>query len=321
MFGSGAWSEVFKAAPLKPQRATNSVGLMTPPASPIFSTPVIVAVKRPRRGDAKPILKNEAAILSHLHRLSAKGSPVVPFYGMIESDCSLVLGAIPLSLQDHLRRCAITAERSLTTSNMSSPVLGSSRLWLSLARELISALMWLHDRAEVVHGDIKPGNFLLEPRGTLDDDEFPFRPLFIDFSSSHRTSFSENEIPTGTLSAITMEYTAPELLKSSVLCNPKSTATKASDVFSLAITLLVAATGNLMVYDGIPQQRQAMARQGWQAIGIARCGANGSRVPKQGVVERALEKAVLKHDMGRSTAAQWLDIVKDMQKGDPTKAS
>lgn len=321
LFGSGAWSNVYKATPLKTRSQASSIGLLTPPSSPSFSPPVLVAVKQPARPDAKPILENEAAILSYLTSLTTKRTPVVTFYGVIEYSCSLVLGAIPLALEDHLRRCATAARQSLTTSNMSAPVVGSTTTWLSLAHELISALFWLHNVAEVVHGDIKPGNFVLEPRGTLDDDEFPFRPLFIDFSSSHRTDRPTDSIPPGTLSAVTREYTAPELLKSSVLRDPASTATPASDVFSLAITLLVAATGNLAVYDGSVFQRQAMATQGWQAIGFARGGLNGSRVPRQGVVERALERAVLRYDMGRVEAGRWLEILEGMQMGEPVKES
>ena len=319
MFGCGAWSNVYKATPAKTKSTPDPAGILTPPASPTSSMPIIVAVKRPARADAKPILENEARILSYLSRITTKRTPFVTFHGIIESDSSLVLEAMPLSLEDHIRRCAISAKQSLTTSNMTAPVIGSSLFWLSLAHELISALTWLHDVAEVVHGDIKPGNFLLEPRDTLDSDEISFRPLFIDFSSSHRTDTAADEVPAGTLSAVTREYTAPELLKSSVLRDPASTATKASDVFSLAITLLVAATGNLMVYDGSVFQRQAMATQGWQAIGFAQCGANGARVPRQGVVQRLLEKAVLKHDMGRVSAPAWLELVEEMQKGEPTK--
>jgi len=320
MFGSGAWSNVFKAAAVESAARANPMGVLTPPASPVFSMPVLVAVKKPARADAKPILRNEAAILSHLNHLESSRGHVVPFYGIIESDSSLVLGAIPLSLEDHIRRSALVATQTLTTTNMSRPVIGSTNTWLDLTCRLTSALNWLHERADVVHGDIKPSNILLEPCGTLGDGEFPFRPLFIDFSSSHRATSSDDEIPPGTLSAVTREYTAPELLKSSVLRDPKLTATKASDVFSMAITLLVAATGNTMVYDGPVFRRQAMATQGWQVIGFVRSGASGSRVPRQGVVERALDRAVLKHDMGRITAPDWLRQIEEMQKGEPTKS-
>jgi hypothetical protein len=319
MFGSGAWSNVYKATPVKMKSTTTATSLLTPPASPTAPMPIVVAVKRPARIDAKPILENEARILSYLKRLTSKRVPVVSFHGIIEDTTSLVLDAVPLSLEDYLRRCAISAKQTLTTATMSNPVVGSTKLWLSLAHSLISALTWLHDFAGVVHGDIKPGNFLLEPLDTISDTDFPYRPLFIDFSSSHRIDTTHDEVPCGTLSAVTREYTAPELLKSSVLRDPKSTATTASDVFSLAVTLLVAATGNLMVYDGSVFQRQAMATQGWQVLGFAQCGANGARVPGQGVVERALDKAVLRHDMGRITVTHWLYLVEEMQKGEPTK--
>jgi serine/threonine protein kinase len=331
LFGHGAWSNVYKATPLR--RAATSQGLLTPPSSPTSPLPLLVAVKKPARPDAKPILRNEATILSYLNDVSRSREYVIPFFGL--SDECLVLGACPVSLEDHVRRCAGRASRQLTTTNMHDPVLGSTKSWLRLAHKLVSALTWLHEYAGVVHGDIKPGNFVLESFRSSHQYSFSgnnyssyadevaeedLNPLFIDFSSSHKVSHDQENIPSGTLSAVTREYTAPELLKSSVLRDPSSTATKSSDVFSLAITLLVAATGNTRVYDGDVFRRQAMATQGWQCISFIRSGNDGARIPRFGVVERMVERAVLKDGMGRVSAKDWLDIIEmELGKGDPVK--
>ncbi|RJE16899.1 Protein kinase domain-containing protein [Aspergillus sclerotialis] len=85
----------------------------------------------------------------------------------------------------------------------------------------------------------------------------------------------------------------------------------------MAITLLVAATGQMLVYPGSVFQRQAMATQGWMVLNYARNADQGSRVPRFGVVERVLERAVLKADMGRVSAREWLGIVETIAQGIP----
>jgi len=43
-------------------------------------------------------------------------------------------------------------------------------------------------------------------------------------------------------------------------------------------------------------------------------------VPRMGVVERVLERAVLKEGMGRITALDWLEFVEEVGKGEPVKS-
>jgi serine/threonine protein kinase len=175
-----------------------------------------------------------------------------------------------------------------------------------LADKLITALSWLHNTAEVVHGDIKPGNILLSPNRSCAD--FAFDPLLIDFSSSHIISSTPPTL--NTLSAVTREYTAPELLSPSVLSDPSATATTASDVFSLAVTLIVAATGDLTVYDGNLWQRTSMAKQGWNILEFVRNGEGGMKVRQGGMVERVAEAAVRKIEGGRIGALEWRGLVR-----------
>ena len=313
VLGQGAWSNVYKAT--THIRSPPMLGPPSPPASPTSPRPLIVAVKHPSRRDSEIIIWTEAKIFSHLYRVPGCADYIVPFYGFLNTSHSIVMEALPLSLEDHIRKCSMQAQASLTTWNMSEPVLGNIRIWLDLAHRLVSALSWLHDEAGVVHGDIKPGNLLLSPDTIASG--FPFRPVFIDFTSSQL--LGSNELSQNTLSAVTREYTAPELLTSKVLQDPASAATKASDVFSLAVTLITAATGNTKVYPGSVFQRQAMASQGWQALDFVRSGDQGARLPRHGIVDRVVERAVLKADMGRVSASRWLDLLDEMMLGEPHK--
>ncbi|KAJ9659711.1 hypothetical protein H2198_002959 [Neophaeococcomyces mojaviensis] len=308
IFGYGAWSTVFKGTCHRNTIA--SYGLLTPPSSPKPSPPILVAVKAPARKDAPLILRSEAQALSRLMSLDLNEERVATFHGILDRESSLVLAAHPLSLESYIKSHAQIARTSLVRENISSPVIGSSAIWLDLAHKLISTLEWLHNEAMTVHGDLKPGNVLLKPTTGL--GSFSYHPLLIDFSSSQ--NLATEEITKNTLSAITLEYTAPELLSVRVLNDPKSTATTASDVFSMAVTLLVAATGETLVY---PKEYQAFQRRHFAQSGhmiLNNVRSFSMRVPRQGVVSRVLEKAVLKHDMGRISTSAWKQLVEDLLK-------
>ena len=315
LFGQGAWSTVYRAI----GHPTPFPGSGEPPSSfpppPVTPTPLLVAVKAPARSDAAPILMSEARVLSHLMGCVRSDEFVIPFYGLIFATTSLVLRAVPLSLHDHVKICAYRARCTDAVKCSHAPVIGSTKTWLSLAHQIVGALAWLHDEAGVVHGDIKPGNILLSPSHD-EASVFPFLPLLADFSSSQ--ILSSAEITPNTLSAMTPEYTAPELLLSTILKDPKSVATTASDVFSLAVTLLVCATGELMVYSGSRWQRQAMATQGWLVLDHVRNGDLGTRVSPGGVVDQVLEKAVLRSTL-RISARRWLLVIEEQLRADPGK--
>lgn len=305
LFGHGAWSNVYKVT--CQTNPFSEHGILTPPSGPSQSPPLVAAIKCPARKDAITILREEAKTLSHLRSCDPDEDHVAAFYGIIDEESSLVMAAHPLSLEDHIKSCSIITEASRTTSNMKMPVLGNIKTWLSLASKLVDTLDWMHNEASIVHGDIKPGNILLRPLLNPTDDEFSFTPLFIDFSSSQRLD-SQTIVP-NTLSAVTTEYTAPELLSVAVLNDPNSCATTDSDVFSLAVTLLVAATGDTLVYSGCSSQQKLMlAKQG--AFIIANVRNFSSRVPRHGIVSKVLEKAVVKKDVGRITTTDWKQLIK-----------
>jgi Protein kinase domain len=311
LFGQGAWSNVYQA--LRRQQPLSSVcksaAIPTPPPSPQATVPLLVAVKSPVSNASRTILHNEAIILSHLSCTPDHENFIVPFYGYIPSSASLVLAPVPLSLSDYIAARARLARTDDTHLSRVEPVLGSTG-WLCLAEKLVTALAWLHEVGGVIHGDIKPGNILLSPNRSPED--FTFDPLLIDFSSSHILSSTDKTL--NTLSALTREYAAPELLSPGVLRDPSSTATSASDVFSLAVTLIVAVTGDLMVYNGSVLQRQYMATQGWDVLEFVRNGTNGTRVPSDGIVQTVVERAVRKVEKGRIDAATWKDLVRALRR-------
>jgi len=65
----------------------------------------------------------------------------------------------------------------------------------------------------------------------------------------------------------------------------------------------------LLVYSGSVFQRQLMATQGWLVLSHVRGGEQGGRVPLGGVVEKVLQRAVLKDEFARVSALEWLEIV------------
>ena len=312
LFGQGAWSKVYQAVVRQPNTvssASSPHSILTPPPSPQTSVSLLVAVKTPLSNASRTVLRNEAITLSHLTSIPLHENFIIPFHGYVPSTFSLVLAPVPLSLSDHIDSRARLARANHPQRDCTDPVLGPGS-WLSLADKTTAALAWLHDVGGVVHGDIKPGNILLLPNRS--SDEFAFDPLLIDFSSSH--ILSSTSPVSNTLSALTREYTAPELLSPSVLRDPSATAKTASDVFSLAVTLVVAATGELTVYGGNVLRRQYMATQGWRVLEFVKNGDGGMRVPSGGIVERVVEDAVGKVDDARIQASRWRDVVRAMQR-------
>ncbi|KAL6240158.1 hypothetical protein BDW75DRAFT_197117 [Aspergillus navahoensis] len=308
-FGSGAWSVVYKA--FASPYTSNPIRPFTPPSSP--NPPGrLVAVKSPGRRDACPVMYAEALALTRASSTPGSEHYIVPFHGYIADSSSIVMSAIPLALSSYIEDKARIAQQNFSIRTMHEPVLGMAQ-WHDLVKKLIKSLSWLHSNAQIVHGDIKPHNILLRPRISLDNDidsaEFPYEPLLADFSSSYSIAASGTEIPTNAcLSAVTTPFTAPELLKA--LRSPDIIPEPASDVFSLAVTLLGAATGDILIYSGLhPTLRIQCAKDGHLIIDWARqCGTNGTRVPPNGVVEKIVKPAVAKVPAERITAHAWMDM-------------
>ncbi|KAL2815475.1 kinase-like domain-containing protein [Aspergillus granulosus] len=303
-FGRGAWSVVRMA--FSSPRADTLVRPFTPPSSPTPASRV-VAVKSPARRDGHAVLQAEALTLTRAGSIAGSEHHIVRFHGYIPDSNSIVMSAVPLSLSRYIEDKARLAEKNKTTRNMFDPVQGMAQ-WHDLAKKLITSLSWLHSQAMVIHGDIKPHNILLKPRMSINNDtnstEFAYEPLFADFSSAHPITSSEAASDGGAQTALTPPFTAPEML-SALLSSPDAPPTPASDVFSLAVTLLAAATGDLLLY---PSQRcLLMSKNGHQVIEFVQSGQSGTRVPKNGDVEKILKPAVVKNPDERIKSDVWLD--------------
>ncbi|KAL9099206.1 MAG: hypothetical protein Q9163_005261 [Psora crenata] len=306
--GHGAWSTVYSASEVlaAPWAALPPSPPSTPGRSPGGSTKDLLAVKAPTRRDGRKVLEKEARILTYIHSHAESRNYLVPFLGFDETRSSIIFEAVPLTLQTHVKN----AGKALTsTSTMFNPIIGAPQ-WADLAICLISGLAFLQGKG-CVHGDIKPANILLRP-----DTQGKMAPLFCDFSSSHVLSLTSNTIHSTQveeISAVTTDYTSPELLESlHRRRGSRAVATYACDVFALAVTLIFAAAGE-SPYAGAQMevQKLAMAREG-VPLEFARSGAQCSRVMRRKAVDMALKGAVEKDVEKRVVVKDWERLVRDV---------
>ena len=301
--GHGAWSTVYRAF----ENGEPSTNLPpTPPTSPTTSANAsskkILAVKKPSSRQAHNILLKEAKILTYIHSHANASRHLVPFHGFDSAQHSIILDAMPLSLEAHAKSAL---RRPLSTKTMFDPVVGAKE-WAALAEGLIGGLAYLHN-VGCVHGDIKPANVLLrtETSGQL-------IPLYCDFSSSHIISCTGEETEIEEVSAVTTDYLSPELLEAlSPRSEDRAVATYASDVFALGVTLLFAAIGD-SPYAGarIASQKLGMAKEGLP-FEFARRGEQASRAMKGRAVEKALKGALAKEAGKRLSAAGWREEIRE----------
>ena len=306
VLGRGAWSTVYRAfETVEPLKTLTNLP-PTPPTSPITSTTAsskkVLAVKMPSSRQAHKILEKEAKILTYIHSHANASTFAVPLHGFDSAQHSIVLDAVPLSLEAHAKAAI---GRPLSTKTMFDPVIGAEE-WAGLAEGLIDGLAFLHS-VSCVHGDMKPANILLRPGSTG-----KLTPLYCDFSSSHIVS-DKGEEEVEEVSAVTTEYLAPDLLEALSPRNPhRAVATHASDVFALGVTLLFAAIGE-SPYAGarIASQKLGMAKEG-TPFDFARRGEQASRVMKGRAVDRALNGALAKDAVKRVSVAEWRDQIREV---------
>ena len=289
-YGRGVWSVVYRA--IESNSDSPPPTLLTPPTSPIStSAPTanvksVLAIKAPSRRDAHKILDAEARILTYLHASPHASNYLIPFHGYDEPAHRILMDPVPLSLESHVKAAAKTARANFSTATMFDPVIGTSQ-WAHFATGLIAGLEFLHSRS-CIHGDIKPANILLRPSSDPDTAN-DYTPLYVDFSSS---SITASGISSEQVSALTPDYTAPELLNA--LKSGNAFTTPASDVFALAVTLLVAAIGESPYAAARTEvMKLAMCKEG-KPLDFARGGEQGCRVAKNRDVSKVLESAVRK---------------------------
>ncbi|KAL9034412.1 MAG: hypothetical protein Q9214_007054, partial [Letrouitia sp. 1 TL-2023] len=315
-FGRGVWSIVFRAIETQD---LNSSQPLTPPTSPLNgssrpSTSELLAIKKPARRDAYKILRHEARILTYLHSFDQAAAYLVPFHGYDASRSSLVFGAVPLNLDTHSATAAKSARANFSTKTMFDPVTGV-QTWQSLAQQLIAGLAFLHSKG-CIHGDIKPANILLRP-GEKTGSSQSFIPLYCDFSSAtiEYDRLSQNagqQQQQQQITALTPDFTSPELFSSLIGSTSNAVATPASDVYALGVTLLVAATGE-SPYAGVrlEMQKLSMAREG-KVLEFARQGSQGTRIMRGRGVERCLKGALEKRVEERWEIKKWTEEVEQV---------
>ena len=292
-YGRGVWSVVYRCVETS---CTQGSAPITPPSSPTGSTSLrqnakIVAVKAPARRDANRILYHEARTLTFLHSFPEAQDYLVPFHGFEQATYSIILSAIPLSLEEHVKIAAKKAHDNSSTRTMFDPIIGS-REWQFLASALISGLTFLHDH-KCIHGDIKPANILLQQS----EDGNAYTPLYCDFSSS----FIETDSHAASdITALTTEYLSPELITSLITSKASVFPKTAPDIFALAVALLFAALGESpYACARTDTMKLCMIREG-RPMQFATSGEQAARVRKGSLVEKALTGA-LAHDF----AARW----------------
>lgn len=282
----------------------------------------LLAVKKPSNDADKSAVYTEARILSRLaaaQELENDGDDdsrekhVVRFFGYVPKDNALVMEAVSLRLDQHVR--TITS----TPTAQREPVIGTQH-WLQLALDLVSGLNWLHQKGGIAHSDIKPENILLQPReqqhneSNAGDDKpatFPYRALYTDFGSSYDL-LGDMPISTEASTASfgptvgTPSFTAPELLS---LQRPSEQRhpTPESDVFSLAVTLVVPVTGDTKIYHvSSLAGLYHMAQNGSMVLDNVR-NVHAMRLPVGGVVTKLLKNAVHQKPERRISGMQWAE--------------
>ena len=302
--GRGAWSIVYRASEANVINvALQSIAARLPPSPP--SSPSnkpmarrTLAVKKPIRTNAHDILLKEACVLTYLHSHPEASSYLVPFVGFDSMQNSIILESIPLSLET-FTKC--TPKSPFTTKSMFDPIIGTQK-WTHLAESLIGGLSFLHSTG-CVHGDIKPANILLRPERFGNEE---LVPLYCDFSSSRMVSPTIPQDEVEEVSAVTTEYTSPELLNAlqhrSV---DRAVATFASDVFALAVTLLFVAIGESpYACARIEIQKLVMAREGLP-LEFARRGGQASRVMNGKMIAESLKGGLERSVERRLSVTAW----------------
>ena len=183
----------------------------------------VIAAKIPCNEESRKVLEREATVLGYLHSQTGAREFIIPYFGKYEFDDTFALC---------FELCPQTMQEYITSTSQSGggtvPVVGLDA-WKSWLGTLLSAMDFLHDTG-MLHNDIKPHNILLTAS---------LHPYLSDFAVS--TPLYDIGLPSPPDMHIlgTTVFTAPELLSAEdVPTSPES------DIYSLGITMFVAAIGS-----------------------------------------------------------------------------
>lgn len=311
VLGFGAWSKVYRATEV-PSIRVSLIEELSFSKGTDSSTPSpdegqddisrILAVKVPNGRHAHKILEREARILTYLHSRDMAAAYLVPFYGYHLPVCSIVMGAIPNSLESYAR-AASHSKGSRTP--FCDPIIGA-HAWFTLAKQLINGLEFLQSMG-CVHGDIKPANILLR----TDTHTGAVTPLYCDFTSARLISPGDANTDVEEVSAVTADYTSPELFTALRDGRGGAVATPASDVFALGVTLLFAALGESPYASASSEiQKLVMARVG-TPLDFARSGSQAGRVMSGSLAARIVAPAIKKEVKERIDIELWMALATD----------
>lgn len=301
VLGSGLWSKVYLAKRTTSTQLISSHALHTPPSTPQKQLhdplPLIFAVKVASRADADLVFRQEARILTSLMRSAESSRYIVPFYGYDPRKSALVFEArTDGTLEDF--------SKILAAMTNDARQLKLRECLPSLAKDLISGLDFIH-AAEVVHADIKPANILLEHEDITGSNRALISARYIDFSAS----FFAEEGDVNSNAGGTWEFMAPEQMSTKA---EFSTPTFASDVWSLAITLLSVVIGG-SPYSRFCGGNKFMLREAIKSGEALRFATENERSSITSAlpfdVKASLGPALRKDRGKRVTAAVWKDCV------------
>jgi hypothetical protein len=289
----GQWSKVFRA----------SASTLASTTSVESETRKLYAVKVPISRSSQAILTHESRVLTHLSLIPGAKEHVIEFHGHDLQHKGPVLEFVALTMEDWIH------ELSLPSSRGDVRMTRVRHELLPMASDLVKGLQWLHERAGVIHADIKPSNILMRPLAPSSSSATTprYKPIYIDFTASlllPTSTLNPRLITPPSLGGGTYDFLAPELLSSS----PPLPDT-ATDVYALGVTLLTAVLGH-SPYDGAANvfQRRAMAMLGTPLEFSSAARQDVERCREAGIVRWA-GGALRKMGEERWTTGEWVSVL------------